>query len=160
MEEATRVGGIARVGGRGLNRDCCRVGRRSKLGVLICPGGGCTSSCTVFNAHCNSVSARFGLSNRGRFARMPRNVTRFLRRGLFRDRSLSTFRHCTTANTDTGTCADFSGAYCLFSYSNSFGNSLRVLLSFMARPCFAPRAIRGRRNVVNRRVGVYRSRPS
>lgn len=136
------------------------MSRGSKLGVFIVPGRRCDSTCTIVNAHCNSVSAGFGHDSHRSFIAIPRKVTRFLRRGLFRDRRLSTFAQCTRANTSTGTCASFSGAYCLFRYASEFRSDLHVLLSFIARPCFAGRAIRGRRNVVKRRVAVCCSIPN
>ncbi len=149
---------LGRIFARRVNRDCIGYILSYKLRIFVLRGPLCGSTCTVFNAECNSVSGIFSMGNRG--ARIPRNVTRFLRRGLFRDRSNSTFAHCTRANTCTGTFASFSGAYCVFGYASHFSRGLSVLLSFIRDPCFAGTAIRGRRKVVNRRVEVCSSDPT
>ncbi len=133
---------------------------KSGLTVLFCPKPEFASTSAMLATNFGSVDNNFRVEGEENFTVLPGGVAHFLEHKMFereggRDLFADYGKYGAMANAFTS----FDRTVYEFSCTRDFAKNLRLLLSFLDKPCFTPESVEKEKGIITQEIKMYDDSP-
>ncbi len=135
-----------------------KINHPSGLTVYVLPKEGYQTTYAVFGTDYGSVDTRFS-TNGGKKIEVPEGIAHFLEHKLFESEELDAFERYAKTGASANAYTSFDKTCYLFSCSDNFEESLRILLDFVKHPYFTEQTVEKEQGIIGQEIKMYQDNP-
>ena len=135
------------------------VSHKSGLNVLIWKMDGYTTTEALFGTRYGSVNTRFKTKDDQDYCEVPEGIAHFLEHKLFENEDCPVFDLYAKTGASANAYTSFDQTVYLFSCSENYEQSLRILLSFVQKPFFTQETIDKEQGIIGQEISMGEDSP-
>ena len=146
--------------------ECAQLGERvvmaeheSGLQLMVCEKPEFTGAYAIFGTRYGSVDNAFRLEGEEEFTRVPDGIAHFLEHKLFESEDGDAFSRYAETGASANAYTSFDRTCYLFSCSDHFEDSFRILLDFVQSPYFTPETVQKEQGIIGQEISMYDDSP-
>ena len=132
---------------------------KTGLKIFYMPKPGFSKTYAVYGAKFGSVDTRFSLSGKGDYTDIPNGMAHFLEHKLFENEDGNAFDLYSQTGASANAYTSFDKTAYLFSCTDKFEQSLKILLSFVQKPYFTKESIENEQGIIGQEIRMYDDDP-
>ena len=137
-----------------------QVSHKSGLEIYVIPKKMSTSY-ALFATKYGSIDNRFRTENEKDFTEVPMGVAHFLEHKMFENEDgIDTFARFAATGANANAYTTFDKTAFLFSCTDNFEQSLKILLDFVSSPYFTPETVQKEQGIIAQEIKMYEDLPS
>lgn len=141
-----------------LNEKYFYMKHPSGLNIYLYPKKGYRSCYAVIGTNYGSVDSVFGLKD-GKKVRVPAGIAHYLEHKLFAGKEADAFELYAKTGASANAYTSFDRTAYLFSCSENFQESLKILLNFVQNPYFTEENVEKERGIIAQEIKMYQDNP-
>lgn len=138
-----------------LNEEYYSIHHKSGLQILVYPKKGHSKTYAIFATKYGSIDNVFVSEQDEREIKVPEGIAHFLEHKLFESKEESAFERYAKTGADANAFTSFDKTAYLFSCTENFERSLRVLLDFVQNPYFTKESIAKEQGIIGQEINMY-----
>lgn len=135
-----------------------KINHPSGLTIYVLPKEGYQTTYAVFGTDYGSVDTHFS-TNGGKEINVPEGIAHFLEHKLFESEELDAFERYAKTGASANAYTSFDKTCYLFSCSDNFEESLRILLDFVKHPYFTQQTVEKEQGIIGQEIKMYQDNP-
>lgn len=132
-----------------------RIKHPSGLTILASPMKGFKSSYALFGTAYGSIDTLIKTDENGEFIKLPEGIAHYLEHKLFESEECSAFDRYAKTGASANAFTAFDRTAYLFSCSDNFSNSLKILLDFVTHPYFTAETVAKEQGIIGQEIRMY-----
>ncbi len=132
----------------------------SGLDIVICEMEGFSTTEALFGTKYGSINTRFKTSLDKDYTVVPEGIAHFLEHKLFENEDCDVFELYGKTGASANAFTSFDKTCYLFSCSDNYKESLRILLSFVQSPYFTKESVDKEQGIIGQEIRMYQDNPS
>lgn len=129
------------------------------LTILLCPMKGYSSAYALFGTKYGSIDTCFKTNRDKDFITVPEGIAHFLEHKLFENEDCDVFSLYAKTGASANAFTSFDRTAYLFSCTDKFEDSLRILLSFVQSPYFTEQTVQKEQGIIGQEIRMYEDNP-
>ena len=142
-----------------LGESYIRVEHPSGLTVLLYPNKGMATTYALFATKYGSIDNAFRRSDEKEFVTVPEGIAHYLEHKMFDCKDGDAFSKYAKTGANANAYTSFDKTAYLFSCTDNFEESLRILLSFVTEPYFTEASVAKEQGIIGQEIGMYDDDP-
>ena len=138
-----------------INESYIEVLHKSGLKILVCEKPEYTSSYVLFGTRYGSIDTKFKTAHDDSFVTVPEGIAHFLEHKLFESEDGDAFSRFAKTGAAANAYTAFDRTCYLFSCSNNFEDSFRILLDFVQKPYFTEETVQKEQGIIGQEIKMY-----
>ncbi len=134
-----------------------KINHDSGLTIYVAPKEGYKSSYAIFGTHFGSVNSDF-VTN-GKEVKVPDGIAHYLEHKLFESEDGDAFTKYAKTGANANAFTSFNTTCYLFSCTENFDESLRILLKFVRDPYFTEETVAKEQGIIGQEIKMYDDSP-
>lgn len=134
-----------------------KINHDSGLTIYVAPKEGYKSSYAIFGTHFGSVNSSF-VTN-GEEVTVPDGIAHYLEHKLFESEDGDAFTKYAKTGANANAYTSFNTTCYLFSCTENFDESLRILLEFVRNPYFTKETVAKEQGIIGQEIKMYDDSP-
>lgn len=135
------------------------IEHKSGLKICICKMEGYSSSFALFGTRYGSVNTTFKTKNDKDFVTVPNGIAHYLEHKLFENEDCDVFQLYAKTGASGNAYTSFDRTCYLFSCTENFGESLKILLDFVQKPYFTKETVAKEQGIIAQEIKMYDDSP-
>lgn len=135
-----------------------KINHPSGLTIYVLPKEGYQTTYAVFGTDYGSVDTHFS-TNGGKEINVPEGIAHFLEHKLFESEELDAFERYAKTGASANAYTSFDKTCYLFSCSDNFEESLKILLDFVKHPYFTQQTVEKEQGIIGQEIKMYQDNP-
>lgn len=131
----------------------------SGLTVLLCPMPEFATACAMFAAGVGSTDLAFRSPGEKEFTEVPAGVAHFLEHKMFECEDGDAFEKYAATGANANAFTGYDRTTYLFTCTQNFEASLKILLDFVTRPYFTPETVKKEQGIIAQEIKMYEDAP-
>ena len=136
-----------------------RIQHPTGLTILLYPMEGFASAYALFATKYGSIDNSFRRSDEQDFVTVPEGIAHFLEHKMFDCKDGDAFAKYAKTGANANAYTSFDKTAYLFSCTDNFEESLRILLSFVTDPYFTQPSVDKEQGIIGQEIGMYDDDP-
>ncbi len=132
----------------------------SGLKIYVYPKKGFNTKYAIFGVKFGSVNNEFKIGNSKESIKVPDGTAHFLEHKLFEKKTHNAFDYYAKTGASANAYTSFEKTAYLFSCSENFYKSLKILLDFVQKPYFTKKSIAKEQGIIGQEIQMYQDSPS
>ena len=132
----------------------------SGLQILICKMEGFSTTEVLFGTKYGSINTMFKTMQDSEYTTVPEGIAHFLEHKLFENEDTDVFELYAKTGASANAFTSFDKTCYLFSCSENFADSLRILLSFVQEPYFTKENVDKEQGIIGQEIQMCNDNPS
>ena len=141
-----------------LSEKYYKTTHKSGLDIYVFPKEGYRSTYAIFGTKYGSVNRCFSVDG-GEKVTVPDGIAHYLEHKLFESEDGDAFARYAKTGANANAYTSFSKTCYLFSCSDNFEDSLRILLDFVTSPYFTPQTVQKEQGIIGQEIKMYDDSP-
>lgn len=141
-----------------LNEKYYYMKHSSGLNIYLYPKLGYRSSYAIIGTNYGSIDAKFKTKDKG-IIEVPDGIAHYLEHKLFENKTCNAFELYSKLGTSANAYTSFDKTAYLFSCSDNFDESLKILLNFVQSPYFTEKNVEKERGIIAQEIKMYEDNP-
>lgn len=141
-----------------LGEEYYRISHKSGLTVYVMPKQNMKSCFAVFGTDYGSVDTRFAVKGKETTS-VPEGIAHFLEHKLFESEELDAFELYAKTGANANAYTSFDKTCYLFSCTDNFDESIRILLDFVKHPYFTQETVEKEQGIIGQEIKMYQDNP-
>lgn len=127
----------------------------SGLRVYVCPKKGFNTKYAIFGTKFGSINNEFKFEDSDEIVKVPDGTAHFLEHKLFEKKNHNAFDDYAKTGASANAYTSFEKTAYLFSCSENFFKSLKILLDFVQKPYFTKKSIEKEQGIIGQEIQMY-----
>ena len=144
---------------KAIGEEYIRVNHPSGLTVLLYPTKGFASTYALFATKYGSIDNSFRRSDEQEFVTVPEGIAHFLEHKMFDCKDGDAFSRYAQTGANANAYTSFDKTAYLFSCTDHFEESLRILLEFVTEPYFTQPSVDKEQGIIGQEIGMFDDDP-
>lgn len=140
-----------------LGEEYYKINHKSGLTVYVMPKKNIKSCYAVFGTDFGSVDTSFCVG--GETVNVPEGTAHFLEHKLFESEEIGAFELYAKTGASANAYTSFDKTAYLFSCTDNFDESLRILLEFVTHPYFTQETVEKEQGIIGQEIRMYQDNP-
>lgn len=136
-----------------------KIDHPSGLSILLCPMQGYSQAYALFGTNYGSIDNCFKTNLDNDFIEIPDGVAHFLEHKMFENEEGDAFALYAETGASANAFTSFDRTCYLFSCTDKFEESLRILLDFVSRPYFTKETVQKEQGIIGQEIRMYEDDP-
>jgi len=132
----------------------------SGLDIYVCEMQGFSTTEALFGTKYGSIDTIFKTKFDKDFITVPEGIAHFLEHKLFENQDSNVFELYAKTGATANAFTSFDKTCYLFSCSQNYEQSLRILLSFVQEPYFTQQSVDKEQGIIGQEIQMYKDNPS
>ncbi|MDQ5983175.1 MAG: hypothetical protein RUMPE_00173 [Eubacteriales bacterium SKADARSKE-1] len=132
----------------------------SGLRIFIYPKDGHHSTYAILGTKFGSINTSFFSTNNGEVVKLPDGIAHYLEHKLFESEDGDAFSKYAKTGASANAYTSFDMTCYLFSCTENFEESLKILLEFVQSPYFTPETVKKEQGIISQEIKMYDDDPS
>ncbi|MCC8042437.1 MAG: insulinase family protein [Oscillospiraceae bacterium] len=132
----------------------------SGLMILIWQTPGSVAKHALFGTRYGSVNTTFKTKDDADFVTVPNGIAHYLEHKLFENEDCDVFSLYAKTGASGNAYTSFDRTCYLFSCTNNFADSLKILLDFVQKPYFTEETVRKEQGIIGQEIRMYQDDPN
>lgn len=141
-----------------LGEEYYKIEHKSGLTVYVMPKNNMKSCFAIFGTNYGSVDTRFAIEGK-ELTSVPEGIAHFLEHKLFESEELDAFELYSKTGANANAYTSFDKTCYLFSCTDNFDDSLRILLDFVKHPYFTQETVEKEQGIIGQEIKMYQDNP-
>jgi len=141
-----------------LDEKCYHIVHPTGLNIYVMPKPGYSGTYAVFGTNYGSIDTKI-LNKNGETVDIPEGTAHFLEHKLFESEELDAFERYAKTGASANAYTSFDKTCYLFSCSDNFEESLRILLDFVKHPYFTEQTVEKEQGIIGQEIKMYQDNP-
>lgn len=141
-----------------LGEEYYKIEHKSGLTVYVMPKKNMKSCFAIFGTNYGSVDTRFAIEGK-EMTSVPEGIAHFLEHKLFESEEVDAFELYSKTGANANAYTSFDKTCYLFSCTDNFGKSLRILLDFVKHPYFTQETVEKEQGIIGQEIKMYQDNP-
>lgn len=141
-----------------LSEEYFKINHDSGLTVYVMPKQNMKSCFAVFGTDYGSVDTSFAVKG-GEVTNVPEGIAHFLEHKLFESEEIGAFELYAKTGASANAYTSFDKTCYLFSCTDNFDESIRILLDFVKHPYFTQETVDKEQGIIGQEIGMYQDNP-
>ena len=137
-----------------------RVKHKSGLKVYIYPKEGYNSSYAILGAKVGSIDTTFKIPGKAENVVVPDGIAHYLEHKLFESEEGDAFAEYAKTGASANAYTSFDMTGYLFSCTEDFDKSLKILIDFVQSPYFTEKTVKKEQGIIGQEIKMYEDDPS
>jgi len=129
------------------------------MDLYVLPRPGYRKKYAIFSTRFGSIDNKFRIEPEQEFTDLPDGVAHFLEHKLFEDERGNVFDRFATLGASANAYTSFTQTTYLFSCTERFEDSFRVLLDFVQEPYFTEQTVQKEQGIIGQEIRMYDDHP-
>lgn len=149
-----------------IERKSERLGERyfyqkhpSGLNIYVYPKQNYNSAYALFGTKFGSINNTFKIKGQDKTTKIPDGMAHFLEHKLFEGKDEDAFKKFARTGASANAFTSFDKTAYLFSCSDNFNESLKILLDFVQNPCFTDENVKKEQGIIGQEIKMYEDSP-
>ena len=142
-----------------LGEEYIRVEHPSGLTILLYPTPKLASTYALFATKYGSIDNSFRRSDESEFVTVPEGIAHYLEHKMFDCKDGDAFSKYAKTGANANAYTSFDKTAYLFSCTDHFEESLRILLEFVTEPYFTEASVAKEQGIIGQEIGMYDDDP-
>ena len=142
-----------------LGEEYIRVEHPSGLSILLYPTPKLASTYALFATKYGSIDNSFRRSDESEFVTVPEGIAHYLEHKMFDCKDGDAFSKYAKTGANANAYTSFDKTAYLFSCTDHFEESLRILLEFVTEPYFTEASVAKEQGIIGQEIGMYDDDP-
>lgn len=138
-----------------LKEEYIKIIHSTGLTLLLCPMQGFSSAYALFGTKYGSVDTCFKTKDDPDFVKVPEGIAHFLEHKLFESEDGDAFSRYAKTGASANAYTSFDKTSYLFSCTENFEESLKILLDFVTNPYFTKETVEKEQGIIGQEIGMY-----
>lgn len=140
--------------------ECCyEYTHKSGLKVSVIPKPQFSSAAAYFGTKYGSIDTAFKTDENADFIVVPEGIAHYLEHKLFENEDCDAFEQFSQTGAYANAYTSFDRTCYLFSCSNNFYDSLKILLGFVQDPYFTKETVQKEQGIIGQEISMYDDDP-
>lgn len=135
------------------------IRHKSGLTLYLAPMDGFKSSFALFATRCGSIDDNFRTNAKEEFKKVPAGIAHFLEHKLFESEEGDAFDEYAKYGANANAFTSFDKTAYLFSCTENFNESLRVLINLVTHPYFTKETVEKEQGIIGQEIKMYDDSP-
>ena len=135
-----------------------KINHKSGLTVYVMPKENMKSCYAVFGTDYGSVDTKFAVKGES-LTSVPEGIAHFLEHKLFESEELDAFELYSKTGANANAYTSFDKTCYLFSCTDNFDSSLKILLDFVKHPYFTQETVEKEQGIIGQEIKMYQDNP-
>lgn len=131
----------------------------SGLRIRLYPKDGYVSTFAMFGTRYGSVDTKFKRSDEADYTEVPEGIAHFLEHKLFESEDGDAFTRYAATGASANAFTSFDSTCYLFSCSENFKESFKILLDFVQKPYFTAQTVEKEQGIIGQEIKMYDDSP-
>lgn len=138
---------------------CYEYTHKSGLKVSVIPKPQFSSAAAYFGTKYGSIDTAFKTENEADFTVVPEGIAHYLEHKLFENEDCDAFERFSETGAYANAYTSFDQTCYLFSCSDNFYDSLKILLDFVQDPYFTKETVQKEQGIIGQEISMYDDDP-
>ncbi|MBR3536142.1 MAG: insulinase family protein [Oscillospiraceae bacterium] len=136
-----------------------RIKHKSGLEILVWEMPGYSSAEALFGTKYGSINTRFRTQGDSDYTTVPEGIAHFLEHKLFENEECDAFAQYAKTGASANAYTSFDKTCYLFSCTQNFNESLKILLSFVQEPYFTEETVQKEQGIIAQEIRMCNDNP-
>lgn len=141
-----------------LNEKYFYMKHPSGLNIYVYPKEGYSSTYAIFGTKFGSINNKFKMIN-GDIKEVPDGIAHYLEHKLFEGKDTDAFSQYAKTGASANAFTSFDKTAYLFSCTDNFEESLKILLNFVQSPYFTEETVKKEQGIIGQEIKMYEDSP-
>lgn len=146
------------ISSRRLQESYTRIEHASGLTLMLCPMQGFAGAYALFATRCGSIDDSFAVGD-GQPVQLPNGIAHFLEHKLFESEDGDAFALYAKTGASANAYTSFDRTAYLFGCTESFADSMQVLLNLVTKPYFTEQTVQKEQGIIGQEIRMYDDDP-
>lgn len=137
-----------------------KIKHKSGLTVLVWEMNGFSSTYALFGTKYGSINTKFKTKNEDDFIEVPEGIAHFLEHKLFENEDCDVFELYAKTGASGNAYTSFDQTCYLFSCSEKYDESLKILLDFVQKPYFTQETVDKEQGIIGQEIKMCNDQPA
>ncbi len=142
-----------------LNQQYTKIKHSSGLDIMLCPMHGFSTTYAMFAAKVGSIDVTFKTQKEDDFVSVPAGIAHFLEHKMFESQEGDTFAQYAKTGASANAFTGFDKTAYLFSCTDNFEQSLRILIKQVTEPYFTKENVDKEQGIIAQEIQMYDDNP-
>lgn len=138
-----------------LNEEYYSINHKSGLQILVYPKKGHSKTYAIFATKYGSIDNVFLCEDDESEVKVPEGIAHFLEHKLFESEGESAFERYAKTGANANAFTSFDKTAYLFSCTENFPQSLKILLDFVSNPYFTKESVDKEQGIIGQEINMY-----
>ena len=141
--------------------ECCyEYTHKSGIRISVIPKPQFSSAAAYFGTKYGSIDTAFKIDENADYTVVPEGIAHYLEHKLFENEDCDAFERFSQTGAYANAYTSFDQTCYLFSCSNNFYDSLKILLDFVQDPYFTPETVQKEQGIIGQEISMYDDDPN
>ena len=141
--------------------ECCyEYTHKSGIRISVIPKPQFSSAAAYFGTKYGSIDTAFKTDENADYTVVPEGIAHYLEHKLFENEDCDAFERFSQTGAYANAYTSFDQTCYLFSCSNNFYDSLKILLDFVQDPYFTPETVQKEQGIIGQEISMYDDDPN
>ncbi len=136
-----------------------KLHHRSGLTIFLAPMKGFVQTTAIFSTNYGSIDNCFKTTEDEDFVNVPDGIAHYLEHKLFENEDCNVFELYANTGADANAMTGFENTDYLFSCTENFNESLKILLDFVQKPYFTQENVDKERGIIGQEISMTEDLP-
>ncbi len=142
-----------------INESYYKISHPSGLDILIWPMEGFSTTEALFGTKYGSINTIFKTNKEKDFVQVPEGIAHFLEHKLFENEECDAFDLYAKTGANANAYTSFDKTCYLFSCSDNYTDSLKILLNCVQEPYFTEKSVQKEQGIIGQEIRMYDDNP-
>lgn len=143
-----------------IGEEYIQVDHPSGLTILICPMKEYSTTYALFGTKYGSINTKFKTSEETDYVTVPEGIAHYLEHKLFENEDCDVFSLYAKTGASANAYTSFDKTCYLFSCTDQYEESLRILLNFVQSPYFTKETVEKEQGIIGQEIRMYEDNPA